>query len=136
MVTEITRVLAFDSGHRVYGHEGKCNRLHGHRYSVSITIESPMLDSVGRVFDFGWIKDRVGKWIDDNWDHRTVLNDRDPLVKLLPPDHVWLLSGQNPTAEVMAKFLFQLCERLIPEVTVKRVTLWETPACSATYPAQ
>ena len=58
---EITRRLEFDAGHRVLGHEGKCKNLHGHRYSAEITVTAPDLDGLGRVIDFGVIKEKVWK---------------------------------------------------------------------------
>lgn len=142
MPTDITRRLEFDAGHRVYGHEGKCNHIHGHRYKVDITLKSDGLDKVGRVFDFAWIKDRVGLWIDVNWDHGMLLNSDDPvalaysLVDALKGLKLFKFHKKNPTAEVIAEHLFYLTERLIPEVTVVSVTVWETPSCSATYPSR
>jgi len=65
----ITRKIEFDSGHRVLGHEGKCAHLHGHRYVAEITVESAGLDSLGRVVDFSVIKEKVGKWVDENWEY-------------------------------------------------------------------
>lgn len=143
MPTSITRRLEFDAGHRVWGHEGKCNHLHGHRYAVEITVTSDLLDKVGRVVDFSVIKARVGTWIDDNWDHRLLLNSADPLAALLHSDDArpcragapFLFSAVNPTAEVIARHLFHVCEKLLPEFTITNVVCRETPNCAATYPA-
>ena len=146
---EITRRLEFDAGHRVLGHEGKCKNLHGHRYSAEITVTAPDLDGLGRVIDFGVIKEKVGKWIDENWDHNMLLHPDDPLVeatiklnKIEPIDHeaaAWedVVFGRlpflfptdtNPTAENIASVLFQKCCQLLPTtLRVTNVRIYETP---------
>ncbi len=73
---ECTRRLQFCCGHRVMRHESKCAHLHGHNY-VAFFTASAQLDDVGRVIDFSVIKERVGGWIDEFWDHGFVLNEED-----------------------------------------------------------
>jgi 6-pyruvoyltetrahydropterin/6-carboxytetrahydropterin synthase len=164
--TNITREFQFDAGHRVYGHESKCSHLHGHRYKAEITITAPELDTLGRVADFGWMKDIIGGWIDDNWDHNMILNPDDPLAKLWTENEFDVFSfddglehklrdifgskkpylmpmhpvtstfdgGMNPTAENMARVLWDVITPGLPEhVKLVRVTLWETPNCKAEY---
>lgn len=76
------------AGHRVVGHEGKCQHLHGHNYRVHFTcIADPAitakrskelgipqnsigLDEIGRVIDFSVIKERLCMWLETNWDHK------------------------------------------------------------------
>lgn len=137
MATVITKRLEFDAGHRVLGHEGKCKFLHGHRYSAEVTVTAPDLDKLGRVIDFGVIKREVGGWIDNCWDHQLLLNPEDPLLKadlsLLgkPP---YVMAGGNPTAENMARELYDMAIKLLPnELKVVRVRIWETPTCFAEF---
>ena len=59
-----TRRLQFAAGHRVHGHEGKCRHLHGHNFVVFLTAAAENLDAVGRVIDFGVLKERIGGWIE------------------------------------------------------------------------
>jgi len=135
----ITRKIEFDSGHRVLGHEGKCAHLHGHRYVAEITVESAGLDSLGRVVDFSVIKEKVGKWVDENWDHNTLLNMGDPMAAALDPFATKTLflmpPGENPTAENMAKFLYSVAEHLLEDslLSVVAVRMYETPNCWADY---
>ena len=35
----ITRKLEFDAGHRIPDHTSQCRNLHGHRYTVEITLK-------------------------------------------------------------------------------------------------
>ena len=137
----ITRKLEFDAGHRVLNHEGKCRYLHGHRYVAEITVDCPRLDDLGRVVDFGVIKEKVGGWIDTNWDHNMILHPDDPLLgaMVLEPGVSWsephsatggalfnndpIWSGRdpyimpqryaNPTAENIAAVLFNVSQELL-----------------------
>ena len=127
-----TRVLEFDAGHRLIGHESKCAHYHGHRYRVEVEVEAE-LDAVGRVMDFGVIKQIVGQWLDDHWDHAMVLQDGDALIPLLKAQgmkhHVLAFP---PTAENMARFILHLANRLLlGRVRIVRVRVWETPNCFA-----
>ena len=36
----ITRKLEFDAGHRIPDHNSQCRNLHGHRYTLLITLYS------------------------------------------------------------------------------------------------
>ena len=132
-----TRSIAFDAAHRVMGHEGKCKHLHGHRYTLEATFAARALDTVGRVVDFAIIKELLGTWIDEHWDHTTILFDQDkPLGKAISA-----ITGQkifylpaNPTAENMAEYLFsQICPELFASMPIEcvRVRLYETPNCYA-----
>lgn len=143
---QITRRLEFDAGHRVLGHEGKCKHLHGHRYVAEVAVEAQFLDGLSRVVDFGVVKQLVGGWIDDNWDHNILLNERDPLLETINIPDVWegrepyvIPDGNNPTAEVLAELLFvKACELLRPyeKLEVYSVRLYETPNCWADYKPQ
>jgi 6-pyruvoyltetrahydropterin/6-carboxytetrahydropterin synthase len=136
--TTITRRLEFDAAHRVLNHESKCAKLHGHRYRAEVTVEAPHgLDSIGRVIDFSQVKLLVGEWIDTHWDHGTLLHGDDPLLPSLKEhgQKLWIMTGRNPTAEEMAKELFQVAQQLldIHSIVVRRVRLYETPNCWADF---
>lgn len=131
-----TRRLQFCAGHRVYGHESKCANPHGHNYVALIEAEADALDSIGRVIDFSVLKDRVGTWIDQHWDHGFLVywNDvalHDALVALKGKLYVMSV---NPTAENMAHYLLTtVCPPLLSDtcVRVTSVVLYETENCSA-----
>lgn len=132
-----TRRLEFDAAHRVMEHESKCKYLHGHRYVIEASFEASALDALDRVIDFGVIKERLGGWIDEHWDHGTILNVKDkPLGELISGQtfqKIYYLSG-NPTAERMAEYLFsEICPALFAEAGVRctKLRLYETPNCYA-----
>ncbi len=129
-----TRRIQFCAGHRVYGHESKCNNLHGHNYVAYVTVSASELDHVGRVVDFSVLKEVVGGWIDRVWDHGLILLASDPYADLFKErDQKLFLMAQNPTAENMAEVLrFQSQMMLDPyQLRVEKVLLWETENCMA-----
>lgn len=130
-----TRILEWDMGHRVLNHEGKCARLHGHRYSAHVTATAEVLDDVGRVVDFGVIKTALGNWVDATWDHKTMLFSADKqLIDALPSDHV-VVVHYNPTAENIARLLYGQAVTQLSAfgVLIQKVRVWETPNCYADY---
>jgi 6-pyruvoyltetrahydropterin/6-carboxytetrahydropterin synthase len=150
----VTCKYEFCAAHRILGHEGKCKFLHGHNYLLELTLgcESNDLDKLGMVIDFSDVKSILFKWIDDEWDHNTILQTGDPLLKgkLLtfaehngrPP----FLFGDPPTAEAMTRILAAKFEELLflyhdkqgdlvyrYRVSVEKVKLWETSKNCAIY---
>jgi 6-pyruvoyltetrahydropterin/6-carboxytetrahydropterin synthase len=128
----VSREIDFCYGHRLLNYAGKCRHLHGHNGRALITFRAESLDDRGMVLDFGEIKNLVSRWIDDNLDHRMVLQRDDPAVPVLQQlgEPVYLLDV-NPTAENIAKLIFDVA--LAQGVPVVEVRVWETPRCCATY---
>lgn len=130
-----TRRIEFDAAHRVMQHEGKCKHLHGHRYALEATFVGDGLDALGRVVDFGVIKEKLGTWIDTNWDHATILFDQDKVLGSAIEAHTGqriFYLAQNPTAENMAEYVFAvICPQLFKGLGISctHVRLFETPNC-------
>lgn len=133
---QITRILEIDAGHRLLQHEGKCRNLHGHRYSFEITMTAEKLDAVGRVVDFGVVKQAVGTWLDDTLDHAFIIQHGDPLlVFLLEHKQKHFIMSKPPTAENMAELVCTSAAVLLHDypITVTQVRCWETPNSFADY---
>lgn len=133
-----TRKLHFCAGHRVMYHEGKCATLHGHNYTVEIVAEAEQLDPLGRVIDFGVLKEKIGAWIDAQWDHTCLISEQDTEVlaalRTLPRRKEPFVCPFNPTAEEIAGYLLhQVCPQLLEGtgVTIREVVVHETNNCSA-----
>lgn len=128
----VTREIDFCYGHRLMNYDGKCRYLHGHNGRAVIAIEAESLDDRGMVLDFSDIKRVVSTWIDDNLDHRMLLNRNDPMVPVLEEmgEPVFLLDA-NPTAENIAKLIHDCA--LQNGFPIVETRLWETPRCFATY---
>lgn len=134
----VMRVLEFDAAHRVMNHESKCANLHGHRYKVEINARAPQLDALGRVIDFSRLKGEIGKWIDDNWDHTTILCSEDSALlealEPVPKNKPIFGMRANPTAENMALYLLhEICPKLMAPhgIEIFKIVIWETPNCKA-----
>ena len=139
-MTTATRIIEWDAGHRVVGHESKCARIHGHRYRAEIGLRADALDSVGRVIDFGVVKEVIGGWVDDCWDHRLMLWHEDPLCELFRRhrDDIGVIGSivevpSNPTAENLARVLMDVADGLLERqgfrAVVRTIRLYETPNC-------
>lgn len=139
----ITHRHCWDMGHRLPLHDGKCARLHGHRYVAEIDICGPLLSSgpgTGMVLDFYHVKDVVASNI-GFWDHRTMLFQGDSLAKKLEGSNMWtdlgiILVPHMPTAENIAiwamealqgglDYKFAGSSEAVPRIS--RVRVYETP---------
>lgn len=128
----ISREIEFCYGHRLLDYEGKCRHLHGHNGKLLITLEASRLDARGMVLDFGEVKNAISRWIDEELDHRMILRRDDPAVgPLAAIGEPLVLFDQNPTAENLARWVFEQIRR--QGFPVVEVRLWETPRCSAIY---
>jgi len=132
-----TRRIEFDAAHRIINHESKCKMLHGHRYALEATFVAADLDNLGRVIDFGVIREVLGGWIDDNFDHNTILSIKDKKlgekIAEITGQKIYYMA-QNPTAENIAHYIFsEICPKLFADKNVKCVAikLYETPNCYA-----
>jgi 6-pyruvoyltetrahydropterin/6-carboxytetrahydropterin synthase len=136
-VISCTRSIHFDAAHRIVNHESKCRFMHGHRYVVEATFVADGLDTLGRVIDFGVIKERLSGWIDENWDHNAILWENDKelggAIAAATSQKVFYLPV-NPTAENIADYLLKnVCPALFADAQVKciKIRVHETPNCYA-----
>lgn len=132
----VTRRIQFCAGHRLIGHEGKCRHVHGHNFVAFVTAETAALDDVGRVVDFSVLKERIGGWIDQQWDHSFIVNETDSVLRefLRSTSQPHYCMGVNPTAENMADHILRVVGPLVLEGTgvhLVKVELWETENCCA-----
>lgn len=116
----IQKVFTFEAAHKLPFHNGKCARLHGHSYKCTIEIRSEsLIDSgsqSGMVMDFGDIKAVMNPLLDEYLDHH-YLNET--------------LGLESPTAELIAKWIFDRLKPLLPGLY--SVMINETCTCAATY---
>ncbi|WP_347939342.1 6-pyruvoyl trahydropterin synthase family protein [Rickettsia oklahomensis] len=130
-----TRRIEFDSGHRIIGHQNKCQFLHGHRYVLEITIAANKTDKLGMVIDFSLIKDLVKKWIDENFDHSLILHQDDKemgqQIEHCTGQKIYYMNN-NPTAE---NIVIHLKDEIFPKLFINQkfsitsLKLFETPNC-------
>ncbi len=128
----IGREIHFSYGHRILNHPGRCAHLHGHNGRAIVEVSSERLDSLNMVVDFSQIREQVGAWVKEALDHRTILWEKDPLVKVLQKaGEPVVVMSENPTAEALARWIFR--EARAKRLAVSRVILWETADSYAAY---
>ena len=108
-----------DAAHFIADYEGKCNRMHGHRWEVEVVLKGDTLDSRNMLVDFAEIKEILKDYLNKKYDHY-VLNET--------------LHEANVTAEWLARRIFEdMINHLPPSVTLARITVWESPECCVKY---
>ena len=128
---QVIKTLEFCYGHRLLDYEGPCRNLHGHNARVELVLESSDLNSHGMVRDFIEVKEVMGRWIDDQFDHRMLLERDDPLVPVLKDrDPIHVLDVQ-PTAENLARLIFEHARK--QGFPIREVRLWESSTSVAVY---
>jgi len=136
-----TRKHEICCGHRIHLHESKCRHLHGHNYGFTFHCAARELDHAGRVIDFSVIKELLCQWLEENWDHKTLIYTGDPLaleLRKLDRDGVILVTF-IPTAENLARYMVDYIgpARLQGTgVALVRCDVDETSKCSASYSIQ
>jgi 6-pyruvoyltetrahydropterin/6-carboxytetrahydropterin synthase len=115
---KISKQFAFSASHILEGlsADHPCARLHGHNYIVTVHLKAGQLDDTGFIKDYRELS-IVKDYLDNTLDHRH-LND---------------VFSFNPTAENMAKHLYDIFKESIPELWA--VEVCETPKTSAIYEA-
>ncbi len=139
----ITKQFSFETGHALYGYDGKCRNVHGHSYKLSVTvIGTPINDKenvkYGMVIDFGDLKKIVKDEIVDVFDHATVFNQNTPHVELAKElsdrGHNVLLVDYQPTSEMMViDFAEKIRNRLPSSITLHSLKLQETDTSFAQW---
>lgn len=141
----ITKQFNFETGHALYGYDGKCKNIHGHSYKLLVTvIGTPITDTshvkLGMVIDFGDLKKIVKEEIVDQFDHATVFNKNTPHVELAKElinlGHKVILADYQPTSENMViDFAAKIKGRLPKGILLHSIKLQETDTASAEWHA-
>ena len=97
----ITKQFTFETGHALYGYDGKCKNVHGHSYKLDVTvIGAPISDKnhvkYGMVIDFGDIKKIVKEKIVSVFDHATVFNKNTPHLEMMLLDFAQKIKESLP----------------------------------------
>tara|TARA_R110002020_G_scaffold259768_2_gene473670 strand:+ start:4333 stop:4785 length:453 start_codon:yes stop_codon:yes gene_type:complete len=139
----ITKLFSFETGHALYGYDGKCRNVHGHSYKLSVTvIGEPISNNTnvkyGMVIDFGDLKKIVKGEIVDVFDHATVFNKNTPHVELAKElsdrGHNVLLVDYQPTSEMMVIDFAEKIQKFLPEnIQLHSLKLQETDSSFAEW---
>lgn len=139
----ITKQFSFETGHALYGYDGKCKNVHGHSYKLSVTvIGKPITDKnnvkYGMVIDFSDLKKIVKSEIVDVFDHATVFNKNTPHVELAKElekrGHNILLVDYQPTSEMMVIDFSEKIKKHLPKnIKLHSLKLQETETSFAEW---
>jgi len=110
---EITQELGFDAAHFLENGAPENRRVHGHSFTVDLTLRGEADPATGMMRDLGEVR-AVLAAIADSLDHR-MLNDVPGLGA--------------PTLENLARFVFRKARETLPEVARVRVC---RPSCGQT----
>jgi 6-pyruvoyltetrahydropterin/6-carboxytetrahydropterin synthase len=139
----ITKQFSFETGHALYGYDGKCKNVHGHSYKLNVTvIGTPITDTTnvkyGMVIDFSDLKKIVKSEIVDKFDHATVFNKNTPHIELARElenrDHNVILVEYQPTSENMVlDFSDKIKNQLPSHIKLFSLKLQETDTSFAEW---
>ncbi|MBB1140234.1 6-pyruvoyl trahydropterin synthase family protein [Myroides sp. WP-1] len=139
----ITKQFTFETGHALYGYDGKCRNVHGHSYKLGVTvIGTPITDAAhvkfGMVIDFSDLKKIVKEEIVDVFDHATVFNQNTPHVELAQElkergHHVILVDYQPTSENMVIDFANKIKSRLPENIALYSLRLQETESSYAEW---
>lgn len=139
----ITKQFYFETGHALYGYDGKCKNVHGHSYTLYVTvigqpITNPNHVKYGMVIDFKDLKQIVKEEIVEIFDHATVFNKNTPHIELAKElearEHNVLLVDYQPTSEMMViDFSKKIKKRLPENIKLHSLKLQETATSFAEW---
>ena len=117
MRVRLSKSFGFEAAHWLptfpQGH--KCGRVHGHSFRVQVVVEGEVDEQKGYLIDYGEIQ-RALEPIRQQLDHHS-LNEIEGL--------------ENPTSEVLARWLWERLERPLPLLC--EIVVNETCTAQCTY---
>ncbi len=139
----ITKRFSFETGHALYGYDGKCKNVHGHSYKLFVTvIGTPNQDKTnvkyGMVIDFSDLKTIVKEEVVDVFDHATVFNKNTPHIELARElesrgHHVILVDYQPTSENMVIDFMRKISSRLPAHIKLYSLRLQETDSSYAEW---
>lgn len=136
MKTAVLRKANFNSAHRLYNPLfddkkndevfGLCNNpnFHGHNYELIVKIIGEVDEQTGYVYDLKILNDLIKDEIIERFDHKNLNLDTIEFKSL------------NPTAENIARIIYEILRAKIDLVYEIEITLYETPRNYVIYPVK
>jgi 6-pyruvoyltetrahydropterin/6-carboxytetrahydropterin synthase len=136
MRTAVYRKANFNSAHRLHNPHfddktnqevfGLCNNpnYHGHNYDLIVKLVGDVNQQTGYVFDLKILNDLIKDEIIERFDHKNLNLDTVEFKTL------------NPTAENIARIIYELLRVKIDTKYDLQITLYETPRNYVVYPVK
>jgi 6-pyruvoyltetrahydropterin/6-carboxytetrahydropterin synthase len=134
MKTSVIRKEHFNAAHRLHNDSwddeknrkvfGKCNypNFHGHNYDLFVKVTGEPDPETGYVFDMKELSDMIKENVTDRFDHKNLNLDVEEFKTL------------NPTAENIARVIYNILRPLIKNNFDLQITLYETERNIVEYP--
>ena len=127
----LTKVFYFCAAHQ-YGHDdwskekneavfGDDAKVHGHNYTLEVTVKGSINPETGFIVDLGHLKEIVDNHVIKIMDHSQIEKDID-----------WFKNKQ-PSSENMVMYIWEAIEKKIKRAKLHRVRLIETPTIKTGY---
>lgn len=130
-VVYATRRFMFSAAHRYWRPEwsaeqnrdafGSLTQVHGHNYTLEVTVRGPVDERTGMLMDLGELKRIVGEAVLRRFDHSDL--NADPFFS----------GAQIPTAENLARAVWELLAPKLGPDRLWRVRLTEDPTFYVEY---
>lgn len=133
--TAIIRKEHFNAAHRLHNPHwsdeknreifGKCNNpnYHGHNYDLEVKVVGYIDEDSGYVMDAKILKNLIREYVVEKFDHKNLNLDTEEFKNL------------NPTAENIAKVIFEALREVLPDELELKIKLYETERNIVEYPA-
>lgn len=133
--TAIIRKEHFNAAHRLHNPHwsdeknreifGKCNNpnYHGHNYDLEVKVIGFINEDSGYVMDAKILKNLIRELVVEKFDHKNLNLDTEEFKNV------------NPTAENIAKVIFESLRGALPDELELKVKLYETERNIVEYPA-
>jgi 6-pyruvoyltetrahydropterin/6-carboxytetrahydropterin synthase len=144
-IIRISKEFNFDMAHALLGYDGLCRNIHGHSYTLVVTvIGTPIGDAsspkTGMLIDFKDLKNIIKTQIVDRFDHALVLNSLTPkeLLEMMMKNYEKIVVlDYQPTTENMISDMAQQISRMLPSnLKLFSLRLRETPTSYAEWFAE
>lgn len=141
-IVRISKEFNFDMAHALLGYDGLCKNIHGHSYTLVVTVMGvPVADDAspknGMLIDFKDLKGIIKNHIVDRFDHALVLNSATPadLITALQRNYekIILLDYQPTTENMISDFAGQIGALLPSHLKLFSLRLRETPTSYAEW---
>ena len=130
---QVTKIFRFEMAHALNGYAGDCCYIHGHSYTLHVTIASrepqhDFLQGTGVLYDFKELKKLVNETVINQLDHQLVLSEhyleQSPLLTATENLRVWKI---EPSAENMLIYIHKALQAVLPEnIFLKKLKIFET----------
>ena len=141
-IIRISKEFNFDMAHALLGYDGLCKNIHGHSYTLVVTVVGVPIANTsspkdGMLIDFKDLKGMIKTHIVDRFDHALVLNSATPadVVSILKKNYEKIvLLDYQPTTENMISDMAGQISRLLPaHLRLFSLRLRETPTSYAEW---